>query len=125
MLLVFSNPASKRKRENLSVRVSRDCGRTWSGPISLHHGPSAYSDLVHISPDDGDGHRILGCMYESSRSVKMETPRKTVAGNGKKDDYEASCIVLDVFDAGELLTKCRFEEENNPVDETPLVAKPV
>lgn len=57
--LVFSNPASEAKRENMSIRVSRDNGKTWSTGIVLHPGPSAYSDLASLSSGD------IGCLYEA------------------------------------------------------------
>lgn len=57
--LVFSNPASEAKRENMSIRVSGDNGKTWSTGIVLHPGPSAYSDLASLSSGD------IGCLYEA------------------------------------------------------------
>ena len=56
--LVFSNPASL-KRENMTVRLSTDEGKTWSFSKSLHQGPAAYSCLTEL-PD-----RTVGCLYES------------------------------------------------------------
>ena len=55
--MLFSNPAST-KRENMTLRLSKDDGLTW--PISkvLHKGPAAYSALAVLP--DGD---IL-CLYE-------------------------------------------------------------
>jgi len=55
--LVFSNAASL-VRERLTVRTSRDGGRTWSGGHVLHAGPAAYSDLCTL-PDGG-----VGCLFE-------------------------------------------------------------
>lgn len=55
--LIFSNPASL-KRENMTVRVSEDDGRTWSAGQSLHAGPSAYSCLT-VLPD-----QTAACLYE-------------------------------------------------------------
>jgi sialidase-1 len=44
-IILFSNPAGKR-RERLSVRLSRDGGKTW--PISkvIYDGPAAYSTIA-------------------------------------------------------------------------------
>jgi len=42
--LLFSNPAST-EREQMTVRVSYDEGRTWTDGAVLHNGPAAYSDL--------------------------------------------------------------------------------
>lgn len=44
-LLVFSNPASM-KREKMTVRVSRDGGKTWPIAGLVHGGSAAYSNLV-------------------------------------------------------------------------------
>lgn len=55
--LLFSNPAST-KREKMTVRLSKDDGKTW--PISrvLHEGPAAYSCLA-VLPDG-----TITCLYE-------------------------------------------------------------
>jgi len=56
-LFLFSNPAST-KRENLTVRLSRDGGRTWPAARVLHPRAAGYSSLVAL-PDDR-----AGCLYE-------------------------------------------------------------
>lgn len=56
--LLFSNPASVEKRERMSVRLSRDDGKTWQECREVYAGPSAYSDLVVL----GDGR--VGLLYE-------------------------------------------------------------
>lgn len=56
-LLVFSNPAAIT-RTNMTVRVSRDEGRSWSDGKSLHSGPSAYSSLAAL--DAGQ----IACLFE-------------------------------------------------------------
>ena len=45
-LLLFSNPASQDKRENMTLRLSMDGGSTWDHSLVLHPGPSAYSDIA-------------------------------------------------------------------------------
>jgi sialidase-1 len=55
--LYFSNPASV-KRERLTVKCSKDSGKTWTEQWLLHPGPSAYSDLAL-----GQNGFLL-CMYE-------------------------------------------------------------
>lgn len=55
--LLFSNPAGKR-RTNLTVRVSRDDGKTWPVARTLHEAPAAYSCLA-VLPD-----KSIGCLYE-------------------------------------------------------------
>ncbi len=47
---LFTNPASAEGRCNMSVRISRDEGQTWSAGRVLHPGPAAYSCLVAL-PD--------------------------------------------------------------------------
>jgi sialidase-1 len=55
--VLFSNPASTR-RENLTVRMSRDECKTWPVAKMLWAGPAAYSDLVV----GADG--MIGCLFE-------------------------------------------------------------
>ncbi len=57
-LLLFANPASAIERVNMTLRASLDYGETWRSQVTLHSGPSAYSDLA-IAPDG----RVL-CLYE-------------------------------------------------------------
>ncbi len=74
--LLFSNPHSvgvdgqgqevpggRGKRRNLSIKLSRDDGRTWPINKTLEPGPSAYSDLAVLP--DGD---VL-CLYESDNKI--------------------------------------------------------
>jgi len=62
--VLFCNPASQEKRENLTLRISHDEGRTW--PISelIYHGSSAYSCLAVM--DDS-----VGCLYERDNYGKI------------------------------------------------------
>lgn len=65
-VMLFSNPAS-RKRERMTVRLSRDDGKTWSAAKVLHAGPAAYSCLAVL----GDG--TVGCLYERGEKRAYET----------------------------------------------------
>jgi sialidase-1 len=56
-------PAGRGKRENLSIKLSRDDGKTWIAGKTLEAGPSAYSDLA-VLPDG----RIL-CLYEADNRI--------------------------------------------------------
>ena len=56
-----ANPGSRRARENLSVKLSSDDGRTWAATRALEPGPSAYSDLA-VLPDG-----TILCLYENGR----------------------------------------------------------
>jgi len=63
--LLFSNPASPRRRD-LTVRVSRDDGKTWPVSRTLHEGPAAYSCLT-VLPG-----KSIGCLYECGRRSPYE-----------------------------------------------------
>jgi sialidase-1 len=61
-LIAFSNPASKNKRERMTLRGSQDDGQTWPAERLLHEGSSAYSSLARLPgvyPGD------IGCLYEA------------------------------------------------------------
>jgi sialidase-1 len=58
-------PGGKGKRENLSIKVSRDDGRTWPVNKTLDPGPSAYSDLA-VLPDG-----TILCLYEAGNDIQM------------------------------------------------------
>jgi sialidase-1 len=64
--LLFSNPAST-KRKKMTVRLSRDEGKTWAHAKVLHKGPSAYSCLA-VLPDGS-----IGCLYECGAKTAYET----------------------------------------------------
>lgn len=64
-LLLFSNPASVR-RENMTVRVSPDEGRTWPASLVLEKGPSAYSSLAPVSRNR------YACLYERGERSPYE-----------------------------------------------------
>ena len=64
-LLVFTNAAST-KREKLTMKISKDAGRTWSTGRVLHEGPAAYSTVI---PLRGGG---LGVLYERGERYAAE-----------------------------------------------------
>src|SRR5262249_49673592 len=64
--ILFSNPAST-KREKMTVRLSRDGGKTWPHAKELHAGPAAYSCLTVLP--DGE----IGCLYERGDKNPYET----------------------------------------------------
>lgn len=55
--ILFCNPAST-KREKLTVRLSRDDGKTWPVAKLLHDGPAAYSCLAVLAEG------TIACLYE-------------------------------------------------------------
>ena len=63
--ILFSNPASPSRRD-LTVRVSRDDGKSWPVSKTLHQGPAAYSCLA-VLPD-----KSIGCLYECGRTNTYE-----------------------------------------------------
>jgi sialidase-1 len=56
-------PGGKGKRENLSIALSRDDGKTWPVRKTLEPGASAYSDLA-VLPDG-----TVLCLYELGKSI--------------------------------------------------------
>lgn len=75
--LIFSNPhrvglgkdgketpGSRGKRENLSIKLSRDDGKTWPINKTLEPGSSAYSDLA-VLPDG-----TVVCLYECKQDIQ-------------------------------------------------------
>ncbi|MFN9719258.1 MAG: exo-alpha-sialidase [Planctomycetota bacterium] len=79
--LLFSNPDTlppshldlppeqrkpgRGKRENLTIKLSRDDGRSWPVRRTLDAGPSAYSDLA-VLPD-----KTILCLYEASKDITI------------------------------------------------------
>jgi sialidase-1 len=64
--LLFCNPAHTGKRENLTLRMSYDEGRTWPLGRVLWAGPAAYSCLALL----GDG--TILCLYERGAKQPYE-----------------------------------------------------
>ncbi|MCC6362166.1 MAG: exo-alpha-sialidase [Bryobacterales bacterium] len=69
-ILVFTNAVAVR-RENLSVKISYDGGRTWPEGRTIHPGPAAYSTVIVLR----DG--TIGVLYE--RGDKYAAERITFA----------------------------------------------
>lgn len=57
--LIFSNTKSSEKRENLTVRISDDNGKTWSDGRTVYSGSSAYSDLTVLQNGE------IGILFEA------------------------------------------------------------
>lgn len=60
--ILFSNPADKDKRENMTLKISYDEGNTWEKSIVLFSGPSAYSDLTRLPNEN------IGCLFEAGEN---------------------------------------------------------
>jgi sialidase-1 len=56
--LWFLNPASENSRTNMTLKSSKDLGKTWKTEKTLYSGASAYSDLTLINSN------TLGCLFE-------------------------------------------------------------
>jgi len=66
-LVLFSNPADKKSRIRMTVRLSYDDGRTWPVSKILHEGPAAYSSLAVL--ENGE----IACFYEAGDKSPYET----------------------------------------------------
>ncbi len=77
-IMIFSNPhslafdkdgkeipAGRGKRENLSIKVSYNDGKTWPVNKTLEKGPSAYSDLA-VLPDGN-----IVCLFEGKDTITV------------------------------------------------------
>ena len=64
--LVFSNPASKTSRRNMTVRISYNNGKTWPLQKVFYPGPSAYSNVT-ILPNGK-----IACLYEAGYNKPYE-----------------------------------------------------
>jgi sialidase-1 len=56
-------PAGRGKRENLSIKISHDDGKTWPINKVIDPGKAAYSDLA-VLPDG-----TVLCLYEADTSI--------------------------------------------------------
>lgn len=57
--IAFSNPANTKSRIGMTVRISKNAGKTWKKQALLYDGPSAYSNLVALA------NKKLACLYEA------------------------------------------------------------
>ncbi len=68
-ILLFSNAADPKKRQNMTVTISYDNGKSWPVKRTVYEGPSAYSCLT-ILPD-GE----IGLLYENG----IESPYEKIS----------------------------------------------
>jgi len=69
-MLAFCNAADEKKRDNLTLRISYDDGKTWKKSFEIYKNPSqpdaaAYSDIVKISK------KKVGILYEKNNYSKI------------------------------------------------------
>lgn len=62
--LLFSNAKTEKERENMTVRVSYDEGKTWTKGKTIYAGSSAYSSLTIL--ENGD----IGLFFEMDEHTK-------------------------------------------------------
>ena len=65
-VILFANPADRRKRVRMTVRASLDEGRTWPLAQVLHEGPAAYSSLALLRSGE------VVCFYERGERSSYE-----------------------------------------------------
>lgn len=65
--IIFSNPADKKSRIRMTVRISYDDGRTWPVSRILHDGPAAYSCLAVLPSGE------IACFYEGGENNPYES----------------------------------------------------
>lgn len=64
--ILFSNPADAKARVRMTVRLSRDEGKTWTVVKQLCDGPAAYSCLAALPGG------AAGCLYETGEKSAYE-----------------------------------------------------
>jgi sialidase-1 len=65
--VLFSNPADKKSRIRMTVRLSYDDGETWPVSKILHEGPAAYSCLAVLPSGE------IACFYEGDENNSYES----------------------------------------------------
>jgi sialidase-1 len=75
-IIAFANPASTKKRENLTLRISTDDAATWAAATVVHAGSAAYSSLAVVGTDR------LGCLYEADNYTHIFFTAGTLAEFG-------------------------------------------
>lgn len=58
-VLAFSNPATQKKRERMTIKWSYDQGKTWPKSLLIYAGPAAYSNLVELAA------KKIGLLFEA------------------------------------------------------------
>jgi sialidase-1 len=64
-LLIFSNPADKKERKNMVVRVSNNEGKSWQKGLPIYTGSAAYSCLTQLPNGN------VGLLYEADNYKKI------------------------------------------------------
>ncbi|MCX8063963.1 MAG: glycoside hydrolase [Candidatus Hydrogenedentes bacterium] len=64
--LIFSNPADKKERRMMTVKVSGDGGKSWHKQVLVYEGPSAYSCLYQLNSSE------VGLLFECGAKSPYE-----------------------------------------------------
>lgn len=64
--LFFCNPEHPDKRINMTLRMSKDAGKTWKRVATLTEGPASYCDLVILKGGD------VGVLYEAGETSPID-----------------------------------------------------
>lgn len=57
-IVLFSNPSSTTKREKMTIKFSKDDGKTWNDGFMAEPGEASYSDMVQLN------RKHIGIIYE-------------------------------------------------------------
>lgn len=74
-MLLFSNAKKEDRRENMSIRISHDEGKTWSEGTTIYKSASAYSSMTILKNGD------IGLFFEKDgykENVFVRIPLKTL-----------------------------------------------
>jgi len=81
--ILFSNPASKKRRDHMTVRLSYDEGRTWPLSRCIYPGSAAYSCLTVLK----DGR--VGLLFERDNYSKISFTAFSLSALGEKQSRPA------------------------------------
>eukprot|EP00058_Branchiostoma_floridae_P023768 XP_002609258.1 hypothetical protein BRAFLDRAFT_124755 [Branchiostoma floridae] len=71
-VMFFSNPASDKSREDMTLRWSYDNGTTWAGSYQVWPAAAAYSTLMMLHTDTEDS-RFIYLLYEKGQKNAYST----------------------------------------------------
>jgi sialidase-1 len=67
----MSSAFDRTKRQNMTLHVSRDDGRTWAPAARVWPGPAAYSSVVDAGAGGGAGD-VVGLLFEKGDAGPYE-----------------------------------------------------
>lgn len=78
--LLFANANSKNKRENMTIRISYDEGKTWTEGKTIYSGSSAYSSMTILANGD------IGVFFEKDNYQENVFVRVTLEWISDEND---------------------------------------